>query len=345
MFLRFPLLPVAICPVRRRPVIIDQDTFGPAGTNLQSVALLLNAPDVDVLGICVCTGDHWRDHQVRHALRLLEILNRTDIPVLPGAIMPLVNTPAITAAWEAQHGKLIYNGAWDLARAGRWADPQYCPDLPEGNPSTRPASESAAEFIIRQARAKPGQISLWCAAPFTNVALALQREPRLAELVRELHFMGGSFAPETNAREFVANPRREFNLRFDPEAARAVFRARWPRVTCSPIDISQSIRAVPDLFARIAQARTPLASYLDQFGPRNRPMWDEVAAASWIDPSLVLEAEDLFIDVEIERGSHWGDTLSWIPGQQPAFATCRAQVEKRLDQARFYELFVALSSR
>ena len=102
----------------RRQVIIDQDTLGPATTNLQSVALLLNAPDVDVLAIGVVTGDHWRDQQVRHALRLLEIMGRTDVPVFPGAEMPLVSTPAATAAWERQHGKLIYNGAWDLARPG-----------------------------------------------------------------------------------------------------------------------------------------------------------------------------------------------------------------------------------
>jgi len=165
MFLRFLRLRMAIVrtSMRRRPVIIDQDTFGPAGTNLQSVALLLNAPDVHVLGICVCTGDHWRDHQVRQALRLLEIMERTDVPVVPGAFMPLVNTPADTAAWEAQHGKLIYNGAWDLARPGRWADPHHTPDLAEGNPTTAPANEHAAAFIVRQARAHPGEISLWCA--------------------------------------------------------------------------------------------------------------------------------------------------------------------------------------
>ncbi len=329
----------------RRPVIIDQDTLGPAGTNLQSVALLLNAPDVDVLGICVCTGDHWRDHQVRHALRLLEIMERTDVPVMPGALMPLVNTPADTAAWEAQYGKLIYNGAWDLARAGRWADPHHRPDLPEGNPTTTPAAEHAAAFIVRQARAHPGVISLWCAGPLTNIALALHLEPQLPSLVRELYFMGGSFAPETDAREFTATPRREFNLHFDPEAARAVFRAPWARVTCSPIDISQPTRASAELFVRIAGADTPLARYLDRFGPRNRPMWDEVAAATWLDPSLVTAAEDLFIDVDLDRGPNLGDTLSWTPGQQPAFAVCRARVEKTLDHNRFYDLFVALSSR
>ena len=56
----------------RRKVIIDQDTLGPAGTNLQAIALLLNAPDVEVLAITVPTGDHWRDQQVRHALRRLD---------------------------------------------------------------------------------------------------------------------------------------------------------------------------------------------------------------------------------------------------------------------------------
>ena len=328
----------------RRKDIIDQDTLGPATTNLQSVALLLNAPDVEGLGICVPTGDHWRDQQVRHALRFLEIVGRTDVPVVPGALMPLVNTPAATARWEEKHGKLIYNGAWDLTRPGKWADPHHTPDLPEGNPTTAPAAESAAEFIVRQARAKPGEISLWCAAPFTDVALALQLEPRLPALVRELHFMGGSFAPETDAREFKLTPRREFNVRFDAEAAHAVFRAPWPRLTCSPIDVSNHTRATPELFAAIARAGTPLARYLDQFGHRHRPMWDEVAAATWIDDSLVTRYDDLFLDVSLEPDASYGDTLSWEPGREPGRGERCARVQKRLDDARFYELFVTLSS-
>jgi purine nucleosidase len=328
----------------RRKVIIDQDAMGPATTNLQAVALLLNAPGVDVLGLCVSTGDHWRDHQVRHALRLLEIMDRTDVPVVPGAEMPLVNTPADTAAWENVHGKLIYNGAWDLERPGKWSDRHHTPDLPEGNHSTSARNEHAALFIARLAREYPGEISLWCAGPLTNLALALQLEPQLPSLVRELHFMGGSFHPMTDAREFRHTPRREFNLRFDPEAARIVFRAKWPRVTCSPIDVSNHTRCTPDLFVAIARAGTPLARYLDQFGKRDRPMWDEVAAASWIDESLITGYDDLFLDVSLDRSSSLGDTLSWEPGREPGLGECRARVQKQLDDARFYELFVALSS-
>lgn len=329
----------------RRQVIIDQDTLGPAGTNLQSVALLLNAPEVDVLGITVPTGDHWRDQQVRHALRLLEIMGRTEVPVVPGAEMPLVNTPADTARWEQQHGELIYNGAWDLARPGRWADPRLIRDLPEGNPATVPAAGPAADFIVRLAHAHPGEISLWCAAPLTNLALALRLEPRLPALIRELHFMGGAFAPRTDAREFQHSPRREFNLRFDPEAAQAVFHAPWRRVTCSPIDVSQPVRATPELFSAIARCDTPLARYLDRFGPRDRPMWDEVAAATWIDESLVTRYDDLHLDVELDRGPHWGNTLSWPPGQQSGRDECRARVQMNLDAPRFYALFIELCSR
>jgi inosine-uridine nucleoside N-ribohydrolase len=285
--------------------------------------------------------------------------------VVPGAEMPLANTPALTAAWEQQHGKLIYNGAWDLARPGRWADPRHVRDLPEGNPSTASAAGPAADFIVRLARAHPGEISLWCAAPFTNLALALQREPQLPALIRELHFMGGAFAPGTEAREFRHTPRREFNFRFDPEATRAVLRAPWRRVTCSPIDVSQPVRATAEMFAAIARCATPLARYLDRFGLRGRPMWDEVAAATWIDESLVTRYEDHCLDVELDRGPNWGDTLSWSNASvaeavrpspsgietltrsatQTTPAARPARVQMALDAARFHALFIELCSR
>ena len=167
---------------------------------------------------------------------------------------------------------------------------------------------------------------------------------RLPELVRELHLMGGSFAPVTEAREFVQNPRREFNLRFDPEAARTVLRSPWRRLTCAPIDISQNVRAAPDLFARIARSGTPLAGYLDRFGRRDRPMWDEVAAATWIEPGLVTRTEHLHVDVETARGPAWGETIDLPAGSPHAHGTLAA-VQLTLDIPRFQELFVSLCSR
>src|ERR1700737_4404533 len=96
----------------RRKVIIDQDAFGPAGSNLQAILLLLQARDVEVLGITIPSGDGWRDEEVSHTLRLLEIAQRTEIPVYPGAVFPLVNTQSRTKVWESLYGKLFYKGAW-----------------------------------------------------------------------------------------------------------------------------------------------------------------------------------------------------------------------------------------
>jgi inosine-uridine nucleoside N-ribohydrolase len=167
-------------------------------------------------------------------------------------------------------------------------------------------------------------------------------EPRLPELIKELHFMGGSFHPQTQAAEFHHSPRREFNLRFDPEAARIVLRTPWRAVTCSPIDVSQEVKSRPEHFAAIAAGGSALGAYFDRFGQRHRPLWDEVAAATWIDPTLVTDSARYFIDVSVDRGSSYGDTLSWDPGREPGLGEVEATVQKRIDEARFIELFIRL---
>ena len=102
----------------KRKVIIDQDCAGPGGTDMQAVLALVQSPDTDVLGITVVTGDAWLAEEVQHTLRLMEIIGRTDIPVVPGAAFPLVNTKDYIARWETLHGKVVYQGAWNY-RAGR----------------------------------------------------------------------------------------------------------------------------------------------------------------------------------------------------------------------------------
>ena len=89
------LLLLAISPSSaqgRRKVIINEDCSGPGGSNMQTLLLLIQSPDVEVLGITVVSGDQWRDEEVAHTLRLLEIIGRTDVPVMKGAASPLVRT-------------------------------------------------------------------------------------------------------------------------------------------------------------------------------------------------------------------------------------------------------------
>src|SRR3982750_3962292 len=85
---------------QRRKVIIDEDCSGPGGSNMQTLLLMIQSPQVEVLGITVVSGDQWRDEEVAHTLRLLEIIGRTDIPVVPGAAFPLVRTRDEAPAWQ-----------------------------------------------------------------------------------------------------------------------------------------------------------------------------------------------------------------------------------------------------
>src|ERR1700742_4155528 len=77
---------------QKKLVLIDQDGAGPADTNQMSMLALLQSPQTEVLGITIVTGDAWRDEEVQHTLRMLELVRRTDVPVVPGAVFPLVRT-------------------------------------------------------------------------------------------------------------------------------------------------------------------------------------------------------------------------------------------------------------
>ena len=98
------------------------------------------------------------------------------------------------------------------------------------------------------------------------------------------------------------------------------------------------------MFERISDSGTPLAAYLDRFGRRDRPMWDEVAAATWIDPTLVTRTERHHLDVETTPNAAWGETLRWPAGSSDAPGIA-AEVQLTLDVPRFRDLFVALCSR
>ena len=80
----------AVTDPKRRRVIVDQDSTGPGTTNTASIALLLCDPNIEVEAITVATGDGWVGPEVAHVLRLLELMNRTDVPVVPGSPGPLL---------------------------------------------------------------------------------------------------------------------------------------------------------------------------------------------------------------------------------------------------------------
>jgi purine nucleosidase len=326
----------------RRKVIINQDCSGPGGSNLQTLLVMIQSPQVEVLGITVVSGDQWRDEEVAHTLRLLEIIGRTDIPVVPGAEFPLVRTRHEAQLWQEKYGKVAYAGAWDERW---WHEASVIPPMDEGQPTTKPADEDAAHFLIRMVHKYPHEVTIYEGGPMTNLALATSIDPEFPKLAEELVFMGGSLNPLTDNPEFATNPRHEFNFWFDPEAAAIVLRAPWKKIVCTPTDISIKTHITHEMMKTIEAAGTPLARYVAHYAtydPGADIMWDELAAAAWIDPSIITKSETRYMSVDLDHGAGYGNTLTWSENDHPKTLTRPVEIQDELDTEKFYRMFVSL---
>jgi purine nucleosidase len=326
----------------KRKIIIDQDAAGPAGTDQQSILLLIQSPQTEVMGITVVTGDQWLKAEVAHTLRMLEIIGRTDIPVVPGAEYPLVRRKDETEFWLHRYGSVEWLGAWTPRF---YHPPDQLGQMPEGTPTTKPAEEDAAHFLLRMVRKFPNQITIYAGGPMTNLALAISIDPEFPKLVKELVFMGASLNPQTTDPEFVNTPRHEFNIWFDPEAAHIVLGAPWKKIICTTVDISVKTQMTSKLIDRIKSVNSPAARYVGQharlYGEYNY-LWDELAAAAWLDPSLITKKETRFMDVDIDHGANYGNILTWTETDKPKVAVQPVEIQVDLDTEKFYKMFVDL---
>lgn len=330
-----------------RLVIADQDATGPGGSDMRALMVLLQAPDVKLLGITVVTGDGWRDEEVAHALRLLELLGRSDIKVYPGAVHPLWRTEEFTRNLESVYGKASFMGAWtDGPHRHAW---DVVPPLREGNPTTKPASEDAAHFLIRMVHKYPHRVTIFGAGPLTNIAMAIELDPHFAELAQDLVIMGGSIAPQTEDREWANNPRHEFNFWFDPEAASVVLKAPWAKITDTTIDASLMTRIAPEILDAVLRADTPSAEYLHAYVRTpvkgvGQYAWDELAAAVWLDPKIIKTERYVYMDVNTEHGPNYGDTLTWQEELKPPLTLNKVHVVMEPDLPRLQNLLIRLFS-
>jgi purine nucleosidase len=290
-------------------VIVDQDARGPGTSDQQALLLFLQSEKFDVLGITTVSGDQWAKEETQHVLRLLEIADRTDVPVFQGAEFPLLNSKEETERWEALYGNLEYKGCWterfEANRSTIYDEPYHAPDvvppMREGEPHLHAKPGTAAEFIVQMVHKYPGEVVLWAGGPLTNYALALKLDPSVATLAREFVLMGGGLYAGKGAIDMGAiDGRREFNWWFDPEAARIVLRASWKKLTITPIDISVKTRFTTEMKASIAKAGTPVTQYLDKYSLPGY-MWDEIAGAAMLaNVQFDIDAEKfykLYIDL------------------------------------------------
>ena len=284
-------------------VLIDTD---PGMDDALAIILALKSRKLRTLAVTAATGNLTSDKTAANALRVLDLLDRGDIPVGQGPLLPLDGDYPVDPFSHGSDGLAESH----FPASARTVDP-------------RPA----AQLIVDTVNAHAGDISIAALAPLTNLALALEIDPQLPEKVTELVIIGGSYGltPYAWSQATGDNAVSEWNIFVDPEAAHRVFRAGFDLVAVG-LDIATHPRINfrdSDL-DRLRRARTPEAALaarvVDYVKGRGYQSYcsliDSVAVAALIDPTLI-ECVEVRCDVErrgeltrgmtvVERRAHHG---------------------------------------
>ncbi len=223
---------------QRHTILLDTD-IGDDIDDALALALALNSPEIDLIGVTTVFGDTLKRAQL--AQHVLHVFGRNDIPLAVGAGKPL----------QQRHPPS------GVAQAEILGD--YSPN--SGSFSTF----SGPELIVQQALEHAGQLTLVCIGPLTNVALALLIEPRIALAIRNIVLMGGTSGV----------PLPEWNVRSDVEAAHMVLHAGIP-ITLVGLNVTTRCQLRKRDIERLHTTMTPQAQLLHQLitiWQQHRPRW------------------------------------------------------------------------
>ena len=253
-----------------RKIIIDTD---PGQDDAVAILLALASPEeIDVLGVVAVAGNAGLHHNANNARKVVELSGRLEVPVYAGCARPM-RRALVTA--EHVHGDTGLNG----------------PELPD--PSIPLQDQHGLDFIIEtlmQAEAKT--ITLCTLGPLTNIAMALVKEPRIAERIAEIVMMGGAYFEVGNI-----TPAAEFNIYVDPEAADIVLRCGAP-ITILPLDVTHQIQSTPDRLSAILNLGNKAGAAvhamltfsqdfdLQKYGWAGAPLHDPTVIAYLLQPGL-----------------------------------------------------------
>jgi inosine-uridine nucleoside N-ribohydrolase len=199
------------------PIILDVDT----GTDdALALAYAVASPDIELVAVTTVAGNVNVEQATSNTLAVLDWLGAPQVPVHRGASRPLVRPHQDASHFHGQDGL----GNAHLPRLER----------PIGH-------DRGPAAIIRMARERPGELTLVAVGPLTNLAIALNVEPRLPDLLPSVVMMGGAFHVPGNV-----TPAAEFNIYVDPEAAGQVFAAAFPRLVAVGLDVTERVRLTCD---------------------------------------------------------------------------------------------------
>jgi purine nucleosidase len=273
-----------------RKVIIDTD---PGTDDAMAIMLALNSPEFDVRALTVVPGNVTAAQGLENALRMVSLANRCDIAVAAGAKHPLFQKLITAEFWHGKNGLANV----ELPPGKCKVDPRWGPDL-----------------IIQMVHENPHEITLIPIGPLTNIALAVEKDPSIVPLVKEVVIMGGGISGGN------VNASAEANIYNDPEAAQIVFQAGWTSLTMVGLDVGDKtlltrkhIEALKEHPGPISDFIYKVADYLislgEKFGDQGTQMYDPLAVGVALDPTLV-KAPLMHVDVETRGDYTRGETVA-----------------------------------
>jgi purine nucleosidase len=283
-----------------RRIILDTD---PGIDDALAILLAWASPEIALDAVTVTGGNCALDQGVRNALAVVELAG-ADVLVVPGVALPLIRPPFTAPETHGDRG--LGNAQLD-------------------EPRTAPANEHAVDRIVGTIMAADEPVTLVAVGPLTNVALAIRREPRIAQRVDAVIVMGGAIDVPGNT-----TPLAEFNVYVDPHAAYIVLHSGMP-LTLLPWDITSQVLLTQAHVDTLLQIKSPITRFIadatsfymtfhkQYFGYAGCSINDPCAVALAFQPDLA-EYENVFVDVELDGAKSVGNTIADRQGiwqQQP----------------------------
>jgi inosine-uridine nucleoside N-ribohydrolase len=310
-------------------VILDVDT----GTD-DAVALMVAAlsPDLELVGATSVNGNTTIDHTTENTLRVFDWIGLPSIPVHRGCDRPL----ARTQMEQLNPARRIHGDLLDLPPASRGAM------LQPGH---------AVDWLIETYLASDGDIVLCPVGPLTNVAMAIQKEPRILDRIPQIVIMGGAHDHGNST------PSAEFNIWLDPEAARIVVNCGRP-IRMIPLDATHRALVSEEDAARLRALGSPAGEAAARFVLKRidgydatqpmphragaAPVHDALTVCSIIDPSIVT-TQHIPVDVEVDAELSVGRTVCdfRFRGGKPA----NVEFATDADEPRFVAMLMEILGR
>jgi len=274
-----------------RKIIIDCD---PGQDDAVAIFLALaSSEELELLGITTVCGNVPLDLTQRNARLMCDIAGRRDVPVYAGCPKPMARQLKTA---EMVHGETGINGI----------------DVFE--PETPLQSEHAVDYVIRTLlAAEDASVTLVPMGPLTNIAVAIERQPRILAKIEQIVLMGGAMREGGNR-----TPSAEFNILVDPDAADIVLKCGRP-ITQMGLDVTHQVLSTVDRVERIKALGNPVAtatagmlSFFDRFDTkkytsRGAPLHDPCTIAWLLRPDL-FEGKDCNVSVETQSELTLGHT-------------------------------------